>query len=138
MLEVLSERIKHGCWNQALDGEVLQLDGRNSVFSQPLDDSLRTRVEAGDLHPTGPMHGVGGMQPDALCLDLESRVLATEPVLVKGLEGVSMGAARRALRTFAADLSWRFNGTELHLAFGLPRGSYATSLIREIVQATTR
>ncbi|MFK7734083.1 MAG: tRNA pseudouridine(13) synthase TruD [Pseudomonadales bacterium] len=136
--KVLSERIQGAYWNQALEGDVLQLDGRNSVFNQALDDSLRSRVAAGELHPTGPLHGVGGMQPDGRALEIESATLATEPHLVEGLEGISMAAARRALRALAIDFSWQINSAELRLEFGLRRGSYATSLIREIVQATTR
>ncbi len=136
--KVLSERIQNDCWNQALEGDVLQLDGRNSVFSQVLDDDLQARVTAGELHPTGPLHGVGGLQPEALALALESQVLAAEVALVQGLEGIAMAAARRALRAFAVDLSWQINDAELRLEFALRRGSYATSLIREIVQATTR
>lgn len=136
--KVLSERIKAGCWNQALEGDVLQLDGRNSVFRQALDDTLRSRVAVGELHATGPLHGVGGMQPDEPALSVENQALATEPRLVQGLEGISMAAARRALRAFAVDLSWQLNDSELRLEFALRRGSYATSLIREIVQATTR
>ncbi len=134
----LSDRIEAGLWNRAIDGDVLQLEASNSVFSQPLDDTLQNRVIAGELHPTGPLHGNGGLQPQGAALALERKAMSHDSLLVDGLEDVSMRAARRALRALAIDLSWRISGTDLRLEFGLRRGSYATSLIREIVQATAR
>lgn len=135
---VLSDRVGKDIWNQAIDGDVLQLEGSNSVFSQPLDELLIDRVTAAELHPTGPLHGIGGLQVSGPALALERQALSQEPVLVEGLESVSMRAARRALRALPMDLAWESNASGLSIEFGLRRGSYATSLIREIVQATAR
>ena len=42
--QVLARRVLDGSWNQAVEGDVFQLDGRGSVFGpEPLDEVLRQR-----------------------------------------------------------------------------------------------
>jgi tRNA pseudouridine13 synthase len=40
---------------------------------------------------------------------------------------------RRALRVNVQDLQWQFEPALLELSFTLPAGSYATSVLREII-----
>ena len=68
--------------------------------------------------------------------------------MVAGLEAFGLHASRRALRFAAAELSWQWEQEvpartltsdakacgNLNLAFTLPRGAYATSLLRELCQ----
>ena len=42
---------------------------------------------------------------------------------------------RRALRVSLNELSWSLEGSVLSVAFWLPPGSYATSVLREVVKA---
>ena len=42
---------------------------------------------------------------------------------------------RRALRVRLNDLAWSLDGSVLTLSFWLPPGSYATSVLREVVKA---
>ena len=41
---------------------------------------------------------------------------------------------RRAFRVGVESLTWRREGADLHLEFFLPKGSYATCLLREIMK----
>ena len=62
--QVLSARVAAGSWNRALPGEVLMFDDSRSRFptaeNSPGDDP---RVASLELHPTGPLWGMGS--PDA-------------------------------------------------------------------------
>ena len=58
---ILDERIRRADWNHIIDGDVLNLDGSRSRFAAGDDPALAARVEALDLHPTGPLFGVGAL-----------------------------------------------------------------------------
>ncbi|WP_373081697.1 tRNA pseudouridine(13) synthase TruD [Zhongshania sp.] len=45
-----------------------------------------------------------------------------------------MNSERRALRLIPRDFQWRFTGNKsLELSFSLPRGCFATALVRELI-----
>lgn len=134
--QVLSARIEQGNWNRLLDGELANLDGRRAVFACSLpDEELERRCAGFDIHPTGPLPGRGRDAPQRDAAAVERAALAGEEALVEALERAGAEAARRSLRVRPAGLESEFDGDSLVLAFSLPAGSYATSLLRELVFA---
>lgn len=137
--QVLSERIQRGCWDQAMVGDVMMLDGTVSIFTlDHVDDEIRRRVQEIDIHPTGPLCGKGsgdGLRPvKGECAELEDSICDQFRDWVEGLVSAGVKSARRSLRLLPADLKWKFTeGQDLILDFFLPKGSYATSIIRELV-----
>lgn len=130
---VLGERVRRGHWHQLLDGEVVILDGSRSWFPLVEDPAtLAARLTAVDIHPSGPLHGIGESAARGACARLEADVLATEPGLAAGLEARRMRAERRALRLVPRDLAWTWPGDDLELRFELPSGTYATTVLREL------
>ena len=68
------------------------------------------------------------------CLELETRVLAAYPDWLQGLEAAGLKQDRRALRLPVTELYWQHAVADnLVLAFSLPAGAYATSVLRELV-----
>lgn len=137
---VLSARIGDDSWNSYLEGDVLSLDGSASCFTvKPgaWDATLQARLLAQDIHISGPLHG-RTEQGDrytsrAQAADMEKAVLKEFPDLLDGLEDAGLTAARRPLRSRVLDLQWQWRDDDcLELSFGLNRGSYATSLLREL------
>ncbi len=131
---VLAERVVHGEWNRLIAGDIALLDGTNSLFDvvEP-DSTLAERLMKLDLHPTGPMYGIGGKQPSADAAALEHKVVARDPVLAEGLERVGIKAARRALRVVARAFGGVVDGDTLRLTFVLPPGAYATAVLHELL-----
>lgn len=132
--QVLSQRVVDGNWNTALDGDVFQFDDGSTVFHAAIDEELQQRLERQEIHPTGPLFGVDGVQVKAASAELEARLLEQQPQYCEGLLQAGVQSARRALRAIAYDLDWQLDGGDLRLRFRLKRGQYATSLLREIVQ----
>ncbi len=142
---VLAERVRRGDWNRLLPGEAAMLDGSRSRFRVErvtLDDAqalaeLQARLDRFDIHPSGPLPGLGEPAPGDECLALEKDVLAREPELLAGLEDWRLKAERRALRVVPGDLQWDWetsgDATNLVLAFSLPPGAYATTVLREVM-----
>jgi tRNA pseudouridine13 synthase len=136
---VLAERIRQHNWNELIDGEAIILDGSRSWFPIPEQDdsayaSLDRRLAERDIHPSGPLHGVGEAACRGACAALEQQVLDNNEALAHGLTALRMRAERRSLRLLPADLGHRWEGPDLVLTFELPPGTYATVLLRELVQ----
>jgi tRNA pseudouridine13 synthase len=132
---VLSERIKQGSWNQALNGDVMLLAGtKNSVFVvEKGDDALSLRLANMDIHPTGVMWGRGQPSNKNDSLELEHDVLSNWILWKEGLEKVGLTQDRRALRLFPSDFCWQFlDNRQLELSFFLASGCYATAIFREL------
>jgi tRNA pseudouridine13 synthase len=131
---VLAARVAQGTWNRLLQGEVVNLAGSGSVFlAEVVDATLEARCEAQDLHPSGPLPGVGGLSPLAEAASLENAALAPLGPLVAALKEAGVAASRRPLRLLVGELDWSLNGDALNVSFALSRGAFATAVLREIV-----
>jgi tRNA pseudouridine13 synthase len=131
---VLAARVADGSWCRGLPGELWMLEGSRSVFGpEPDPVALAERVAAHDVHPSGPLWGRGELRTTDACRALEQAALAPYEAVRAGLEEAGLKQERRALRTIAAGLRWEWpEPRALRLAFELPPGSYATSLLRSL------
>ena len=67
--------------------------------------------------------------------EIEESIINANPTLTEGLMKFDLKSDRRPLRVLVRDLHWEFLvDSELRLCFSLPAGSYATSLLREVVE----
>lgn len=132
--QVLERRIRDGSWNRILPGDVAMLDGSQAFFvPEPEDGEVQGRCERLDLHPSGPLAGAGDSPVSDSVAALEQQVFDDEPDLVRGLEHFRLRHERRALRMRVGELEWnRIGPNTLQLTFTLGRGSYATSVLREL------
>lgn len=132
---VLSQRIADGTWNAALPGEAMMLEGTHSVFvTDVIDAAIAQRVNEFDIHPTGPLWGRGSLLARDAALALETAALAPFSAFRLGLENAGLAQERRALRVRVMDLVWEFPAADvLQVRFQLPAGSYATSVLRELI-----
>jgi tRNA pseudouridine13 synthase len=138
--QLLSQRLEQGNWNHYVDGDVVNLDGTNRHFlvdAGSWDESLQQRLMDFDIHLSGPLPGAmvakDKYQSGGKTADIEEAVLSQYPELLDGLVRFGLKAARRPLRFRPGDLrgSW-LEPASLQLQFTLPRGAYATSLLREL------
>ena len=131
---VLAARIDAGDWNTGREGEVWMLDGTHSVFGpQPMDETLRARCTAQDIHPTGAMWGIGEFRCSDACRALEEAAVEPFADLRAGLEAAGLKQERRALRVRIGELRWQWlDADSLELDFTLPPGAYATELLAEL------
>lgn len=133
--QVLAARVKADQWHRAISGDAFMFEGSKAYFkSAQLDESILQRVEQVEIHPTGPLWGVGDSEVVDAASALETVVLSQFPELCQGLEQQKLAMARRSLRLIVHDLTWQWlePGT-LELSFRLQPGSFATSVLREII-----
>lgn len=136
---VLSDRVATGSWNRLLKGEVINLDGSGSVFVGEIPDpDLDTRCEQLDIHPTGPLCGVGESRVSDRARETEERSLEQWAAWRRGLERLNVEQQRRALRVAVHELTWEYSDSTLSLRFRLASGAFATALLREVVSYDVR
>ena len=68
-------------------------------------------------------------------LELELAVAARFPEVLAVISAERMNAERRALRLRVRDLEYEYDGSQLRLRFALSAGSFATAVLREIIDA---
>ncbi|MCL6742331.1 tRNA pseudouridine(13) synthase TruD [Kosakonia sp. R1.Fl] len=137
--QIVSERLKKTDFNQVVDGDALQLAGRGSWFVATCEEQaeLQTRVEAKALMITASLPGSGewGTQRDALAF--EQQAVADASDLQALLVREKVEAARRAMLLYPQKLSWNWwDDVTVELRFWLPAGSFATSVVRELINTS--
>lgn len=132
--KVLAERVLAQTWNQALPGDLLAFTDSRSFFLAEEAQCSDPRLEKLDLHPTGPLWGVGQSAATGVEQQLEQALAQQEPTLVAWLADAGMSHERRILRLPISGLSWHYPGSDiLQLEFVLPAGCFATVVVRELV-----
>ena len=113
--EVLALRIRQGLWGKTLPGDVMDEAGR----------------------PTGPLWGRGRVITTDQAQALEMGVAERHATLCEGMEYAGLDQERRALVASPVEMSWDWpQADRLVLAFSLPAGNYATSVLGEILRTT--
>lgn len=113
--EVLALRIQQGLWGKTLPGDVMDEAGR----------------------PTGPLWGRGRVSTTDQAQALEKTVAERHATLCDGMEHAGLDQERRTLVASPSDMSWEWpQADQLVLVFSLPAGTYATSVLNEILSTT--
>lgn len=90
------------------------------------------------ISPTGPMFGCKMKLPEGLPREMEEAALREEGLELASFElpgGLRMEGERRPFRIPLRELSVSMDEHGLMLGFSLPRGAYATSVLREIMKS---
>jgi tRNA pseudouridine13 synthase len=131
---VLAARVSEGSWCRLEPGDVANLDSRGSVFAvDALDESLEARAAHLDLHPTGPLWGRGDLASRGRIQALEQRVAEAFAEPCGLVIAAGMRQERRSLRLAVRELEWQREGADVVLRFWLTKGSFATTVLRELL-----
>ena len=127
-------------------GDICQLEGRRSRFHVETDpvalERERERARAGEISPTGPIFGRKMKLPTGVSGQIEAQVLESEGLRPESwlshVKGLDLDGSRRPLRVPVADpeAEW-VDGEGLWLRFGLPAGSFATTLLDQVMGPET-
>ena len=135
----LAGRLEEGLFARALAGDVLRKRETGGLFvSDDLRQERRDLRLPGEVDPAGPLpgHSLFAARGDALAREAAIVEDAGVDPATFAVGGGELAGARRPYRIPAADLEIRSGGEDsLVLAFSLPPGSYAASIVREIVKA---
>lgn len=146
---ILSERVKQKNWNEPLGGDCLNLNGSQSFFcianakaenenDQSLDktsmlSNIKSRIVNGDLHISGLLAGREKSESAESAKLIEDEVLAQYSNWMQAFHRLNLSTARRSFRVIPKDFCVEHESDTIKLNFKLNKGSYATSVIRELV-----
>lgn len=133
--QVLEERLP--CFGQVMEGDLAFKHANGACFLVTDPEAEAVRAENFEISPTGPMFGCRMKLPQGVPLELEERILREEGLALEDFDvpgGLRMEGERRPLRVQIGDADVTMEESDLVLEFSLPRGSYATSVLREILK----
>lgn len=129
---ILSKRVTDLSWNVPLPYDVMNLCGSNSIFNiDTVDETLLKRVQEKDISPASPLPGRRKANKEYLALIHD--VFVEWQSWIDGLESLGLEEAWRPNILHVKEFEYTLNDTTARLSFSLPPGSYATTLLRELV-----
>lgn len=144
----LDQRLVDGTWDKLIEGDLAFKHDNRAVFSVDKsvleDPTMKERLDRFDISPSGPMWGPDMTrcqgEVDQIELDALARYGLTPEQIVafaKSNKGMIEGS-RRPLRVQIVDPEVEGgldeHGPFVRCAFDLPRGSFATVVMREIMK----
>lgn len=136
----LAERIRGGEFGRALRGDVMRRLDSGGLFlcEDPAID--QPRVDRFEISPSGPLFGPKMMPAGAEVARSEERLLEDEEMSLDDFRrgGGETEGGRRAYRLPLPDCFLTAEGPDAWIEFQLPKGTYATALLREVIGREVR
>jgi len=139
--QVLARRVALGEWDVIVPGDAVMARGNARAFlhhqcREAQEGLLERQRAAGQLHPSGPLWGRGVPGAVGYARALELDVAERFGELTQGLARAGLDQERRALRLMVADIEFRWLSAseegDVVISFSLPKGCFATSVLREL------
>ncbi|MEM7576190.1 MAG: tRNA pseudouridine(13) synthase TruD [Planctomycetota bacterium] len=146
---ILDARVKAGTWNRLLPGDVAWKHDNRAKFTvddqaaADADNAPGGRVEAFEVSPSSPLWGTEVMPAEGEVFAADCVALAEhgldEALLETPHPLASVRGDRRSTRIAVKDLDYSGGvdeqGAYLRCVFELPRGAYATMVLREVMKS---
>jgi tRNA pseudouridine13 synthase len=132
---VLDERLEE--FDKVMEGDLAYKHDNGACFLVENASVEAHRAEIFEISPSGPLFGCKMKLPQGVPLEREKSVLWEEGITLEHFSlpgGLRMEGERRPLRIRLKDPVTEMDAAALVLEFSLPRGSYATSVLREIMK----
>ncbi len=146
--DIINERIKQSIFSSLQLGDVVMLAGTQSVFCiEEIDDKIKQRLSEKDIDITATMWGAGELMTGAEPRALEQQIADNHGEFSQGLPRFGLKQERRRIRLVIEDadievLTGENSQTEsltsatlpaVKVSFTLAAGSYATTVLRELI-----
>ncbi|EHC7290725.1 tRNA pseudouridine(13) synthase TruD [Vibrio parahaemolyticus] len=130
---IVSARLENGVFDKFIDGDIAQTSqGLLAVDANNLAD-MQNKLALSEVEITAALAGDNALPTQADALALEQPFIDEEPDLMALIRGNRMRHDRREIALKPKDLAWNVEGNNITLTFSLDAGSFATSIVRELV-----
>lgn len=134
---VLARRMSDGLFESAVDGDLMKKTDTGGLFtSHDVAEDTRRMAEF-QISPTGPVFGHRMMRPEGEAWARESAILEEEGISLESfahLKGDAEGSRRPLRVAVSPKVGFDEASRSLTLEFSLPKGSFATVLLREVMK----
>lgn len=132
--QIVSYRIREKKAQTMMQGDVILLSGSRSHFvAEFVDQELEQRLADNDIQLSAPLVGDGELASKFAAREFEQHRLIEYSDLIDGLKKAGLKQQRRAIILKPENMNWSLAGNLLQLSFELPSGSFATSVLREVL-----
>jgi tRNA pseudouridine13 synthase len=130
----LTERIRRDWFERVLTGDIAKKTDTGGLFEVEDAEVELPRFQRGEITTTGPIYGArmrwAGGEPG----ELERKVLEAAGVTAEMLRRARLDGSRRPARLLLNDLCIEPHPDGLLFTFSLPKGAYATTVLREFMK----
>lgn len=129
----LTLRVKRGLFNRVLNGDIVKKHDTGGIFLVDDLENAQKRFDAKEISFTAPIYGykMTGALYDSR--KIEDEVLEKSAISMKNFKKHRVTGTRR-LGRILPDITYRKAEEGLELEFRLPKGSFATVLLREYIK----
>ncbi|HFQ95135.1 MAG TPA: tRNA pseudouridine(13) synthase TruD [Anaerolineae bacterium] len=132
--DYLALRMERSLFDRILLGDLAKKTDTGGMFVVEDVAEDQARFDRREITFTGPLFGYKMRQPQADALALESEILARSPVTPEQWRKHRTDGNRRIGRIFLQPIEVKPHPLGLRLTFYLPKGAYATILLREVMK----
>lgn len=133
--QVIAARISAGTLDTVIAGDVAKKEDTGGIFTVEDGETERPRAASWEISATGPIYGYKMMQAQADAGEIETRILAASGIALEDFRAVKAQGVRRPMRYNPKRLTWQMDGDDqLIVSFFAPKGSFATTLLRELMK----
>jgi tRNA pseudouridine13 synthase len=135
--KAVSERSKLGI-NRYVEGDIL-IDNEEHLVHEFDVETVDQRIKSFEIHPTSPLYGTKVPLAKGVVGELEQQVIDEENIKLEEFEcpktpRLGSHGLRRALRFKIWDVSAELTPDGVLTEFSIPKGCYATAVLREIMK----
>jgi len=131
---IVSSRIEQNCFYRFIDGDIALVNGEQTLVSADKTSEFNQLLEQDKAQISAALAGDNALPTQAEAQKIEQHFIDAEEDLMKLIRGNRMRHDRRAIALKAQDLSWQVDGDSITLKFALDAGSFATSIVRELIE----
>ncbi|WP_394172256.1 tRNA pseudouridine(13) synthase TruD [Thalassotalea litorea] len=132
--QLVHQRIEANAFSSPQAGDVMMMSGSQSVFA--IDDvtaDISERFARNDIDITAAMWGRGQVMTSLNVAEQELALAQTFSEYCQGLETFGLKQERRRIRLMPTDADISQKDDTVTLGFTLPAGSFATTILRELL-----
>ncbi len=130
----LVRRIERGWFERLLAGDVAKKLDTGGLFEVEDAQAEQPRFDRDEITYTGPIYGSRMWWATGEPGELEHEILEQAGVTEDLLDRAHLNGSRRRARLLLDDLTVESHPDGLLFTFSLPKGSYATTLLREVMK----
>lgn len=130
----LAQRLEKGFFDHLLTGDVAKKHATGGMFDVADATVEQPRYTAQEISFTAPIYGPKMWEAQAESGHFEQEVLAQSAVTLRDFQQARMTGTRRLGRLLLPDIGVELTEAGLVVAFFLPKGAFATTVLREIMK----
>jgi tRNA pseudouridine13 synthase len=131
----LVRRIESGLFGQLIQGDVCKKAETGGMFQVQDAPAEQPRYQRGEITFTGPIYGKKMWAAQGPAAELEASVLAEAELSAEDLQRARVDGSRRPARLWLPVIELAADGQGLQVNFNLPKGAYATVILREFIKS---